>query len=182
MEIKRNKEQQRKFDDKIARAKQIKKSRQVPKFPLLGIDQANLSGMAFQTDNMKEPKTELFDLSIGTKESQGFKWLRWESRLRTFLKEKGIKALAYELPAGRNIKPIIHSSKLIAIIEKVCVELEIEYIEFSSSEVKKFATGNGNANKEKMVEAAKKLWGYEGKDDNEADALHILQLLKAKIL
>ena len=66
-------------------------------------------------------------------------------------------------------------------MEKVATELEIEYIEFSASSIKKFATNNGNANKELMVEFSKKLWGYEGEDNNIADAIHIVKYLKTKI-
>lgn len=179
---KKNKEEQRKFDEKIIRAKQITKSRQVPIFPIVAFDQATVCGFAWQTPEMKLPNVELWNLSIGSNESKGMKWLRFESRVKERFLSLGVKAVAYELPGGRNTNPIIHSAKLICVIEKICSELGIDYIELSSSEVKKFATGNGNANKPMMIEYAKKLWGYEGKDDNEADALHILQLLKAKIL
>ena len=70
---------------------------------------------------------------------------------------------------------------MICIIEKLCAELDLEYIELATGAIKKFATGNGNAGKPLMVEFAKKLWNYEGEDDNEADALHILHYLKTKI-
>jgi len=89
--------------------------------------------------------------------------------------------VAYELPAGRNINPIIHSSKLICIIEKICAELDLEYVELATGAIKKFATGNGGASKPLMIEFAGKLWGYQGDDDNQADALHILHFLKSKI-
>ena len=178
---KRSKEKQKKLDDKILRAKQMKAAKQPASMNILGIDQATLAGLAWQKAGSTKINTDLWDLSIGTRESQGMKWLRFEHRFRVFLSENKIVAVAYELPAGRNMKPIIHSSKLIAIMEKVCVEDEVEYVEFSAGEVKKFATANGNANKEMMVQAAKDLWGYEGDDDNVADAIHILQLLKSKI-
>ena len=41
--------------------------------------------------------------------------------------------------------------------------------------LKKYATGNGNAAKIDMVIAARDRLGYEGKDDNEADALWLEQ-------
>jgi Holliday junction resolvasome RuvABC endonuclease subunit len=109
------------------------------------------------------------------------KWLRFESRLKQFIVSNKIKVVAYELPAGRNINPIIHSSKLICIIEKICAELDLEYVELATGAIKKFATGNGGAGKPLMIEFAEKLWGYEGDDDNQADALHILHFLKSKI-
>lgn len=177
---KRTKKKQKEIDDRIGRALQLKSAKQDSNFNIAAFDQATKCGVAYQIKG-EEPKTEMWNLNIKSKESQGMKWIRFEARLKDFLKRNNIKILAYELPAGRNIKPIIHSSKLIGVIEKSCVELEIEHIEFSASEIKKFATGKGNANKEMMIEAAIKLWNYEGEDDNEADALHILHLLKSKI-
>ena len=177
---KRNKADQVKFDFKIERAKMIKKARKKVPYNIAAFDQATICGVAYQISG-EEPKVELWDLKIGTNESKGFKWLRFESRVKDFIKEKNIKVLAYELPNGRNTNPLLHSAKLICCIEKVCAELSVEFVEFSSSEVKKFATGNGIANKDLMKEFAERLWGYEGDDDNEADALHILHYLKVKI-
>lgn len=175
------KAEQKKHDDKLLRLRQIKLSRKPSQYNLVAFDQATLCGVAFQFKDTVKPYSQLWDLSIKAKESQGMKWLRFESRVKKFLIENKIEVLAYELPSGRNTNPIIHSSKLICILEKACAELEIEYIEYSSSQIKKFATGNGNAGKPLMIECAQKLWGYDGKDDNEADALHILHYLKSNL-
>jgi Holliday junction resolvasome RuvABC endonuclease subunit len=177
----RSKAKQKLIDDKVGRAKQLKLSKKQPLMNIAAFDQATKCGVAYQASNTDEFKVELWDLKIGSKESQGMKWIRFEARLLKFIQQNNIEIIAYELPSGRNINPIIHSSKLIAIIEKVCVENEVEYIEFAASEIKKFATSKGNANKEVMIEYAKSLWGYQGEDDNEADAIHILHLLKSKI-
>lgn len=176
-----NKEQQRKHDEKINRLKAIKLARKPTELSIAAFDQATSCGVAFERSGENKPNVQLWDLNIKAKESQGMKWIRFEAKLKKFLVENSINVLAYELPAGRHINPIIHSAKLIGIIEKSCVELGIDYIEFSASEIKKFATNNGNANKKAMIEHAKKLWNYEGEDDNEADALHILHYLKSKI-
>jgi Holliday junction resolvasome RuvABC endonuclease subunit len=174
------KAQQQKMDDKLHRSNLIKISRRDIKLNIVAFDQATKCGVAFQMVG-EQPEVQLWDMALKSKESQGMKWIRFESKVRELLKSKKIKVLAYELPAGRNINPIIHSSKMICILEKTCSELDIEYVEFSAGEVKKFATGSGAAGKPLMIEYAKKLWGYEGEDDNEADALHILHLLKSKI-
>jgi crossover junction endodeoxyribonuclease RuvC len=47
----------------------------------------------------------------------------------------------------------------------------IPYLDVPPKTVKKYATGNGNAGKNEMVRAANKRLGYDGFDDNEADAL-----------
>lgn len=52
----------------------------------------------------------------------------------------------------------------------------VEYIDVPPSTLKKYATGKGNAKKELvLVEAVKRL-GYQGSDDNEADALWLRAL------
>ena len=177
---KRTKAAQKKIDEKLIRAKQLQLASKPSQINILGIDQATKCGIAYEIVGFK-PVVELWDLSIKNKESQGMKWLRFEAKIRNFVTKNKIKVIAYELPAGRNINPIIHSSKLICIIEKLCAELKIDYIEVATGSVKKFATNNGNAGKPLMVEYAKRLWKYEGEDDNEADALHILHFLKTKL-
>jgi len=176
-----NKAERLKREEKLKRAKEIKLARLKTTLNIAAFDQATICGVSYELEGTGEPKVELWDLNIKSKESQGMKWIRFDARVRKFLAKHEIDVVAYELPAGRNIKPIIHSSKLIGIIEKVCVELGVEYIEFSASSIKKFATFNGNAGKPLMVEYAKKLWDYQGEDDNESDALHILHYLKSKI-
>jgi Holliday junction resolvasome RuvABC endonuclease subunit len=169
-----------KLENKANRIAELKMAKVATKKNILGIDQATKCGIAYELVGSK-PKSELWLLEIRNKESQGMKWLRFESKLKNFIVINKIEVIAYELPAGRNINPIIHSSKLICIIEKLCAEMNLEYIELSTGSIKKFATGNGNAKKDLMVEFAKKLWAYDGEDDNEADALHILHYLKTKI-
>lgn len=48
------------------------------------------------------------------------------------------------------------------------------------TEIKKFATGSGAAKKSQMVAAAKTLLGRDCEDDNQADALWLLEFAKAK--
>ena len=44
-----------------------------------------------------------------------------------------------------------------------------------------FATGKGNARKPLMIANAKSLYGYDGEDDNIADALHLLKLAEGEL-
>jgi Holliday junction resolvasome RuvABC endonuclease subunit len=176
----KTKSKQKLIDDKVGRARKIKTASKPTNINIMAIDQATKCGIAWELVG-ENYRCDMWDLSIKSKESQGMKWIRFESRLKEFIIKNGINVVAYELPSGRNINPIIHSSKLICIIEKLSTELGVEYIEFSAAEIKKFATSSGNAGKPLMIEFAERLWGYKGSDDNEADAIHILHLLKSKI-
>jgi hypothetical protein len=53
---------------------------------------------------------------------------------------------------------------------------KIPYLGIPVKAIKKHITGNGNSKKEVVIEAVKKL-GFNPKDDNEADALALLNLV-----
>lgn len=62
-----------------------------------------------------------------------------------------------------------------AQLTAICEERKIPYESIPVGTIKKHATGKGNANKDQMVEAAKRRWPDRAIcDDNEADALWIL--------
>lgn len=143
---------------------------------ILAIDPATLTGWAI---TVKHYGNISFKTVKG--ESVGVKWLRFEKWLNSMIKDNDIEFVAYERPGGRNTGAIIHHSKLNGVIEKVCESYNIQYKEYSSTAIKKFATQKGNSNKQLMVETAQLLYDYKGNDDNEADALHLLHMVKANL-
>jgi len=58
---------------------------------------------------------------------------------------------------------------------------EMVLMQHSASEIKQHATGSGNSGKPLMIEAARRK-GWDPKDDNEADALWLLDLGRRKLL
>lgn len=140
---------------------------------ILAIDQASKCGWAISNGIYGT-----WDLTTRKDESMGMKLIRFEAKLDEVCKSQQIAVIAYERPAGMHTSSVIHSAKLVAIIEQYCEQNGVEYICYSASEIKAFATGKGNANKEAMIKAAADKYGYTGSDDNEADALHILHLTK----
>jgi Holliday junction resolvasome RuvABC endonuclease subunit len=140
---------------------------------ILAIDPATLTGWAISKEIYGT-----WNLRTRADESWGMKLIRFKGKFIEILNNYEIKVVAYERPAGRNTHSIITQSKIIGIIESVCEERNIEYVAYSASEVKKFATGKGNSGKPLMISAAQEKYAYQGNDDNEADALHILFLAK----
>lgn len=59
------------------------------------------------------------------------------------------------------------------IVYEVAETYNIPVVAFKPSDVKKWATANGNASKAQMIEYCKKRWHIVPIDDNEADAIHI---------
>jgi hypothetical protein len=65
----------------------------------------------------------------------------------------------------------------VAILTGVCEALKIPYRGFGVKTIKKFATGNGNASKQDVINAVQTR-GYRPTDDNEADAIALALLAK----
>jgi Holliday junction resolvasome RuvABC endonuclease subunit len=58
----------------------------------------------------------------------------------------------------------------------------IPYRGYSPSEIKKHATGKGNSGKPQMKTAAEAKWGnMDKKDDNEIDAMWLLDMVKVEL-
>lgn len=169
--------------EKVERAKLFTKAKQPTRVNILAVDQATNCGYAYELAGKRIVRGAhgSWNLTKKTKESDGMKWLRFESLLRELVEKHSIQVIAYELPGGQHMGAKIHSAKLIAIIERLAAEKGIEYVEHSASAIKKFATGNGIASKEMMIEAARKKLDYQGNNDNEADALWMLMLTKSQL-
>jgi len=122
-----------------------------------------------------------WDFKTRKDESMGMKLIRFLAKLKEVYKLEKFDIVVYERPAGRHAHAIIHQAKLIGILEQFCEENNVEYKSYSASEIKKFATGKGNANKQQMIDAAKHKYHYLGNDDNEADAMHMRYLAKEEL-
>lgn len=140
---------------------------------ILAIDPATKMGFATSTGfhGMRDFKTK-------KDESNGIKLLQFKKFLIDTISTENINLVAFERPAGRFKNDIISHAKWVAIIESVCTEKKVEYVAYSPSEIKLHATGKGNANKALMIKHAILKYKFPVKDDNEADALHILDLAK----
>jgi crossover junction endodeoxyribonuclease RuvC len=149
------------------------------------------SGIYFKTNNMKilaldiatktgwktETSSGVWDLKPNRGESEGMRVVRFKSKVKEMIQMEGITLVSYERPAGMHKASIMVASEMVGVLKDLCIELGVEMACYSASEIKKFATGKGNAKKEQMIEAAAKI-GYNPKDDNEADAIHLYFLTK----
>ena len=69
----------------------------------------------------------------------------------------------------------------LAGLTAVCEENNVSYQGFGVKTIKKFITGNGNANKQDVIDAIHTK-GYKPVDDNEADALALLLLAESELV
>ena len=109
-------------------------------------------------------------------DSYGMRLIRFKSSVKEILDLEEIDIVVYERPAGMFKSSIIVASEMIGVLIALCEERGIQYTAYSATEIKKFATGKGNAKKQDMIDAAISL-GLNPEDDNEADAIHLYNLL-----
>lgn len=66
------------------------------------------------------------------------------------------------------------SHELRGVVKAWCHRAGFIYVEIQPHDLKRFVTGRGDADKNMMIARARELYGYEGDDDDEADAIHLL--------
>lgn len=148
---------------------------------ILALDLATVSGWAF---NYPDTNGGVWNLKPKTGSSSGMKLIKLRSQLQGFLDTVGtIDLITYEKPAGRFINGVISVSELVAVLKMFCSDNKIEYTSYRPKEIKKFATGKGNANKDMMFDTAKAKWpSINVIDNNQADAMWLLELTKSEYL
>src|ERR1700746_2188451 len=143
--------------------------------PILALDPATQLGWA-----LSPLLSGVWDLSLKRDESMGMKFMRLRAKLNELTENYRIQLVVYE--AARNAMPkmqgsLVHQAQLQAIIIDWATGAGVESKGYSPKEIKKWATGNGNASKEAMVTCAKKRWPQVTiLDDNQADALLLWQM------
>jgi len=122
-----------------------------------------------------------WNLSPRRGDSYGIRFLRFEQKLNEMLDLTGPPTIiAYEdVRAHKGVQAAHIYGGLQAILTKWCEAKGFQYVSKGVGEIKKEATGKGNARKELMVAAAKEQWpDQDVKDDNQADALWLLHLIE----
>lgn len=120
----------------------------------------------------------LWDFKLKRDENFAYKIMRFEACLLSIMSEKNIQLVTFERVSGINSVAIMSHSKFVCIIELHCTKQGIPFKGYSASEIKKFATGIGNAKKDDMIKAAVQKFKYRSTklDDNVADAICLLNL------
>jgi Holliday junction resolvasome RuvABC endonuclease subunit len=140
---------------------------------ILALDPATHTGWALH-DGLSILASGTWDLSVRRDESGGMRLVRLRSKLRQVLEAfPSIALVVFE--SARHGAPkmqgaLVVQSELQAVIKLWAQDRKLDFKGYSPSEIKKRATGKGNAGKDAMLAAARDTWpGWAG-DDNEADA------------
>lgn len=154
---------------------------------ILALDLATKTGWAHSCG-----QSGVWDLSIGKDESSGMRLIRFEGKLNEIREAVGVDVIAFEaISVSKGVKADINvtklASKLQAIIEIWCIAHGAEHFSEHYNTIKAHAlppvVGEKCVrDKAAMFEAAKKKWpGREFEDDNEIDALWLLDLAQKEL-
>lgn len=95
--------------------------------------------------------------------------------LLAFIRRYGIRRIvAEDVNVNRHFYDMRRLAELRGILLEVCDEMDLPEPEFvNPATLKKFATGDGRADKAAMIRACREKYRYEPVDDNAADACHL---------
>lgn len=152
----------------------------------IGIDPGTQCGYAWTDDNfVRSPQSGVWNLKPNRHEGGGMRFLRLDNYLADMIKtgEEGGTRIYYEEVRGhRGTDAAQIYGGIIATITSLCEDLGFPYAGVPVGTIKKHATGKGNANKAAMLAEARNRFGPAVVDDNQADALWILDYARVNLV
>jgi len=143
---------------------------------ILTLDLGTKTGFALKTNG--QPVSGVVDFSLKRGESKGMRFVRFFAWLGETLDAQKPSLVVYEMAHNRGGSATEVLNGMVAFVQAECEKMEIDYTSVHSGTLKKFAIGKGNASKELMVSEARKRLKKDLEDDNEADALWIMEWSK----
>jgi len=149
---------------------------------ILALDLGTKTGWAIKSQNQITSGTIEFKPSRF--EGGGMRYLRFQKWLEEINQlSRGIDQVYFEEVRRHMGVDASHAyGGFLAYLTGWCEDKnpKIPYLGIPVKAIKKHITGNGNSKKEAIIEAVKKL-GFNPSDDNEADALALLDLVTKQI-
>ncbi len=145
------------------------KTEQLTKEQVLGLDIATHTGYFC----MAESGT--WDFTESMRRNNNKQHAAFRNTLIEFIQKYGIRQIvAEDVNVNRHFSDARKLSEFRGILLEICDTLDLpEPVFLNTAVIKKFATGDGHADKEKMMHYCRLRWKTNPVDDNEADATHI---------
>ena len=142
---------------------------------ILALDQATVTGWAVVEDTGTVVDSGIWRLADTkrTGESRGMRYIRFRAEICHAIQKFRPDMICHEQTLLRGGAATEIANGLKALILEAAAENGVEVSCVHTTELKRFATGNGRAEKQDMVNAANLLSGRAVVDDNEADAILI---------
>lgn len=141
---------------------------------ILGLDLATITGWAIWKDG-KFPYCGAVDFGWYREKAEhghnGHMFDQLLAELEAHILVNGVTVLAYELAHHRAGPATRIGVGMNSIVLMAAAQYNVRVMEVHTATLKKWATGNGRAEKKDMIVAAQKLSGIGEMDDNTADAI-----------
>lgn len=138
---------------------------------ILALDPATNTGWAHSCGH-----SGTWSLKVKADESDGMRLVRLHAKLDEIKRSVGVDLLVFEAARAMRFGNATRVAGEIGGAVKLWATTNgVNYRCFSPAEIKKHATGKGNADKVRMREAARAKWPH-CEDEDEADALWLLDL------
>lgn len=123
-----------------------------------------------------------WNFTEGKRRNDNKQHLAFKETLTDFVLKHGIRRIvAEDVSVNKHFFDMRKLSEFRGVLLCVCDELNLTEPEFINPKVlKKFATGNGNAGKQEMMQAYTQRFNRTPVDDNEADAFWLYQYFISK--
>ncbi len=114
-------------------------------------------------------------LGARSKEHKSTRFIKYKNELKQLIATYTPDKIVYEHVARHVGTAAAHVyGGFLAYTHTICLESDIPFDTMAVKEIKKLATGNGNAKKQMMVDTAREEWpDVDIVDDNQADAMWI---------
>lgn len=141
---------------------------------ILALDCATKTGWSLYIDG-KLTESGVQDFKKKRGETNGMLFLKFRKWLQDMYNMYVPDLIVYEQATHRGGAATEICANLTGRVQEIAASWDLNCSQVRPTELKKFATGKGNAGKAEMIYAAGKILGREPIDDNEADAVLIGQ-------
>jgi crossover junction endodeoxyribonuclease RuvC len=148
---------------------------------ILALDLGTNTGWALFQPNESNDGYQVFSGTINLKNDRfqggGMRFLRFRNWLDDINYQKDVSSVYFEEVRRHIGTDAAHVyGGFLATLTSWCEDRKLPYQGVPVSHIKLHATGKGNASKQEVIKAMETI-GYQPKDDNEADALALLELI-----
>ena len=144
-----------------------------PTFNILALDPAMCTGFAHTNGQYG-----VWELGRGGAEHHGNRLIRFRDYLLEAAGKWGCDKIAFEDASFGSRNPAVQAlhNELRGTIKLVAAELNVPFVGYKPSSIKKFATNYGFAKKDQMIRAAETMLGIRTQSSDVADACFILAM------
>jgi Holliday junction resolvasome RuvABC endonuclease subunit len=148
---------------------------------LLALDLGTNMGYAINSNGVTMSGSVNF--KPGKFDGGGIRFLKFRRWLDQIHAASPITEVCYEAVRAHTAIDAAHIyGALMGVLQVWCEEYNVPYSGVAVSTIKKFAAGKGNASKDEVIAAVKRLWGFDPKSSDEADAIALLHFKLYEVL